>query len=129
MADKRLTGKDEQGYYAPRDITLNCLKQRGELTDRLAYYEDLEERGRLVVLPCMVGDTVWFLPQYGGKPLGMIREDKVQMIGVTSRGFHLKLRNNHDHNKMYMLGKTVFLTKEEAKKALEGREDNATNKC
>lgn len=27
--------------------------------DRLATYEDLEERGRLVKLPCKVGDTVW----------------------------------------------------------------------
>lgn len=27
--------------------------------DRLATYEDLEEQGRLVKLPCKVGDTVW----------------------------------------------------------------------
>ena len=37
---KRLTGKDELGYYAPREVTLNCLKQRGELVDHLAAYED-----------------------------------------------------------------------------------------
>ena len=82
--------------------------------------EALQERmkGRWVELPCEVGDTVWFIPKYAGNPLGMILEDKVQMIGVTSRGIHFKLRNHHDHNKMYMLGKTVFLTKEEAKKAL-----------
>ena len=36
----RLTGKDELGYYAPRNETLYCLKQRGEITDRLAEYED-----------------------------------------------------------------------------------------
>lgn len=37
---ERLTGKDEYGNYAPRNVTLNCLKQRGELIDRLAAYED-----------------------------------------------------------------------------------------
>lgn len=82
--------------------------------------EALQERpkGRWIELPCEIGDTVWLVPKYLGNPLGIIRKDKVQMIGVTSRGIHLKLREYHDHNKMYMLGKTVFLTKEEAEKAL-----------
>jgi hypothetical protein len=71
-----------------------------------------------VILPCDIGDEVWFIPKYEGKALGVIIKDVVQMIGITSRGIHLKLRNNHDHNKMYMLGKTVFLTKEEAEVAL-----------
>ena len=26
---------------------------------KLAHYEDLEEAGRLIELPCAVGDTVW----------------------------------------------------------------------
>ena len=39
---ERLTDKDEYGYYAPRDVTLNCLKHRGKLVDRLAAYEDTE---------------------------------------------------------------------------------------
>ena len=29
------------------------------MVDRLAYYEDLEEQGLLLRLPCKVGDTVW----------------------------------------------------------------------
>ena len=85
---------------------------------KLRYYEDLEEQGKLMTMPCNIGDTVWFIPKYEGKVLGMIREDKVQMVGITTRGIHLKLRDHHDHNKMYMLGKTVFLTKEEAEAAL-----------
>ena len=27
--------------------------------EKLSEYEDLEEQGRLVILPCKVGDTVW----------------------------------------------------------------------
>lgn len=30
-----------------------------EVTDKLAHYEDLEEAGRLIELPCKVGDTVY----------------------------------------------------------------------
>lgn len=90
----------------------------GAAIDKLAEYENLEEQGMLAILPCKIGDTVWFIPKYEGKALGMIREDKVQMIGVTTRGIHLKLRGNHDHNKMYMLDKTVFLSREEAEAAL-----------
>ena len=30
-----------------------------DLRERLKEYEDLEEQGRLVILPCKVGDTVW----------------------------------------------------------------------
>lgn len=29
--------------------------------ERLKYYEDLEEQGRLAVLPCKIGDTVWLV--------------------------------------------------------------------
>ena len=29
--------------------------------EKLAHYEDLEEQGRLVELPCKIGDTVWLL--------------------------------------------------------------------
>lgn len=30
-----------------------------DLRETLKYYEDLEEQGRLIKLPCKVGDTVW----------------------------------------------------------------------
>lgn len=35
------------------------FKIRGDVIDKLAEYEDLEEQGRLVKLPCKVGDTVY----------------------------------------------------------------------
>lgn len=33
----------------------------GDAADKLAAYEDAEEQGRLVILPCKVGDVVWRL--------------------------------------------------------------------
>lgn len=76
----------------------------------------------VILPPCKVGQTVYLIPTYGGKPYCGIVQDKVQMIGITSRGVHIKARSHHDHNKMYMLGKTVFLTREDAEKALKERE-------
>jgi predicted GIY-YIG superfamily endonuclease len=78
----------------------------------------------VIVPPCKVGDTVYLIPTYNGKPYCGITQDKVQMIGITSRGVHIKARNHHDHNKMYMLGKSVFLTKEEAEEKLKECEGN-----
>lgn len=34
-----------------------CLLQ--EVFDKLAHYEDMEEQGRLIELPCAVGEIVW----------------------------------------------------------------------
>lgn len=35
----------------------------GEAVDKLAEYEDLEEQGKLLTLPCKVGDTVYVLAE------------------------------------------------------------------
>lgn len=75
----------------------------------------------VILPPCKVVDKVYLIPTYNGKAYCGVVEDKVQMIGITSRGVHIKARNHHDHNKMHMLGKTVFLTKEDAEKALKER--------
>ena len=80
--------------------------------------EHFKDRSKFVELPCKVGNDVWIVMRYNGKSLGIV-QDKVQLIGFTSRGVHIKTRCHHDHNKMYMLGKTVFLTPEAAEKALE----------
>ena len=87
-----------------------------EISDIAEY---LLENG-VIVLPVKVGQTVYVIPKYNGKPYCGIQADKVQMIGITSRGIHIKTRNNSPFNKTYFLGKTVFLTKEEAEKALKG---------
>ena len=83
------------------------------------FVDQLLENG-VIVPPVKVGDTVYVIPKYNGNPYCGVQQDKVQMFGITSRGIHIKTRSNSNFNKMYMLGRTVFLTKEEAEKALEG---------
>lgn len=38
-----------------------CCGLLEDILEKLAHYEDLEEQGRLLELPCAVGDTVWLI--------------------------------------------------------------------
>lgn len=100
-----------------------------------------------VVLPCKVGDTVWFIGtecdkwdcwDYGDHcHIGCKKWKTPKIRETTIRQFRLfgdhfdsmtdttalaDSSSNHFH--LRDIGKTVFLTREEAEKALEGREDN-----
>lgn len=84
-----------------------------QLIDKLAYYEDLEEQGRLIKLPCKVGDTVYHVVQ------GRI----VEVSNVDLFFLLLSVVENRFNN-------SVFLTKSEAEaklKELRGEEDESSN--
>ena len=54
----------EYGAYCAHANTIDCddcnsCKWSQAIFDKLAHYEDLEEQGRLIELPCKAGDTVW----------------------------------------------------------------------
>ena len=86
--------------------------------DRICELAEADRDGRCAVLPCKVGDTVYAIKKYGGKPIAII-DDKVQMVGVTSRTVRILLRAHHDHNQTFQFGKTVFLTRESAEAAIK----------
>lgn len=71
------------------------------ILEKLAVYEDLEEQDRLVILPCKVGDDVYYI-------LGIPNETPCAIDKCT---FELS-----DINK---IGKTLFLTREEAEAKLK----------
>lgn len=72
-------------------------------TDRLREFAEADKAGRCVVLPCKVGDTVYILRR---------AFDGADVVGETELWW----------DDIPQLGKTVFLTREEAEKALEERE-------
>lgn len=78
----------------------------------------------IVELPCKVGDTVWFIRTDFYKD--ELLQTTVEKIVLKSRGLHLKLACNAMYEtSCNSIGKTVFLTREEAEKALvERRADN-----
>lgn len=75
------------------------------------------------------GKEVYLIPKYMGNVYCGVVKDKVQMVGITSRGVHIKAQN-HDHNKTFMLGKTAFFDKAEAdaeyKKLLDAQKQKQT---
>lgn len=77
--------------------------------------ENFKDKDRFIELPCAVGDTVWF------KRNGIIIETYVEKIVLKHRGLYLKLECNAVYETtVNSIGKTVFLTKEGAEKALKG---------
>lgn len=79
--------------------------------EKLADYEDLEEQGLLVRLPCPIGTTVWDI-------CGMdIRENVVSGLEYDKGGKWF-LWTNEDEC-LGELNVLVFLTREEAEKKLE----------
>lgn len=83
-----------------------------EIYEKLAAYEDLEEQGKLLKLPCAVGDTVY-------KIYPNDLTDRV--LGLTVVAFSSKAMELYGDTwtPFEKIGKTVFLTKEAAEAALK----------
>lgn len=97
----------------------NCYIQ--QVFKKLADYEDLEDQGLLVRLPCPIGTTVWDI--YGMD----IRENVVSGIECGKDGKQF-LWANHDEW-IGELNVLVFLTREEAVNKLEEMKKNEFHNC
>ena len=82
--------------------------------DRLRELEEADKNGRVVVLPCKIGDAL-----YRASPSGVVvhRVANVVYRELTSRWYIDTIPNLPYASEE--LGKTTFLTREEAEKALE----------
>ena len=119
------------------NCNLNCPNEDScgwlkEALEKLKQYEDLEEQGKLLKLPCAVGDTVYEICE------GFIEPCTVEVMFLADY-------KDRDGNQSYMMeihydredcprvstevyftdiGKTVFLTQEEAEAALKKMEES-----
>lgn len=74
---KRLTKTyEDKTHGAADDLPCgeNSWEYKGLLLEALGKYEDLEEQGLLMKLPCKVGDTVYVKMQFGGYAKGEVRD-------------------------------------------------------
>jgi len=86
-------------------------KQVAEYLRKLKEYEDLEEQGRLIKLPCKIGDKVWHIS-------GMdIKEDVISGIEYSYDGMFY-IWSNED-TWLGGFNDIVFLTKSEAEAKLK----------
>lgn len=107
-------------------IYRNCYSR--QMHEKLSHYEDLEEQGRLIELPCKVGDTVYVVDftRAGYRIFeANIEEVRCQSYatyycldwGLQPQRFRAFKEDN--------LGKNVFLTKEEAEAKLKELKEGA----
>lgn len=127
--DTELTPEEiDMDHEAAETLRQLC---RGCDLDRLEKLAEADRDGRLVVLPCKVGDKLWVIgrdnvPREMALEAPDIRtvctdEDNLCMSTCNRKpdGFcAYRLRNDGAS-----IGKTVFLTSEEAEKALEAMKD------
>lgn len=91
--------------------------------NKCADYEDLEEQGKLLKLPCAVGDTVYEVQDLRKR----IQPYTVVAVHISNcgnlYGWELKdgkgVYSNVNGFSEYAIGKQVFLTREEAEAALK----------
>jgi hypothetical protein len=88
------------------------------MIERLAELEDKIEQGKMVELPCKVGDTVYEVFKDHIPPF--IKETEIEKIVITAKGLRLRLaRNSFYETAVSSIGKTIFFTREEAEKRLK----------
>ena len=154
---KRLTSRDGDGdafveegvlkttTYTERDTAFGKRHvpygdiYYGNVIERLAQYEDAEGQGRLVVLPCKVGDVIFGYPFCWAEEtiseLGILEwkaaciHYSINKAGKTRATVRASVWKEHNGKKYAYLtkdipfgdfGKTVFLTREAAEAALKG---------
>ena len=89
---------------------------------RLAEYEDLEERGLLLRLPCPIGTTVYNTTCWDDVT------EKVEVNGETLYRIlhkHKVSKSTFSLGDIYKFGKTVFLTQAEAEQKLKEMESES----
>ena len=109
----------KDGYWR---VNFSGVQYQADFVDRLAAYEDMAELcggvdrlrelaeadkdGRCVVLPCKVYET-----------------DGVRVYEHAVRGIIYRTAGGPDFDES-TIGKRIFLTREEAERAMEGRKDD-----
>lgn len=88
--------------------------------DKLAEYEDLEEQGLLLRLPCKVGDTVYRISDMFNVRSKYIEKTKISRIAIDEDEIYVFCSCKPNVKRIF--GVHVFSTKEEAEQKLKEME-------
>ena len=89
--------------------------------EKLANYEDLEEQGRLVKLPCKIGTEVYDITWWDNVQEKVVVKGKAYYRTVYK---HKVTKLPFTYSDIDNFGKTVFLTKSEAEQKLKEMEND-----
>ena len=137
---ERLTQTSDRGGVAfTFDLDINCqpseAKKILKLAEKLKDYEDAEEQGLLIRLPCKVGDPLYRINKGAREPV--IRMHIIQLCIKKLRKDRIVIRidtidDNGGSDNYYFqfdIGKKIFLTREEAEAKLKEMEGRANGNC
>lgn len=121
--DKRLTPEEVSTLVKDWNDLCTIVGECGGIT-RVKALAEANKDGRLVVLPCKVGDIVW--ANLDG--MRHTRKCVIEFANIGSRVTTIVFSTVDGLREQYgvnpcSFGKTVFLTREEAEKALEAMKD------
>ena len=113
--------------YAPKSPNIEINSGEGDfqrIIDKLAEYETAEEEGRLVALPCKVGDTVYVIEN---KYIEVFEVNKIELKNKVFGDVTYYLEKPSRRGCLYKyydseLGDKWFIAREEAEKALKEME-------
>ena len=110
------TTSDKGGLAFTFDLDIICDKSEMmkivELGKRLKYYEDLEESGLLIKLPYPVGTPLFIPCRKQG-----VKQDHIRRWQTNNKG--LMFCSNGSFYLADAIGKSIFLTREEAESKLK----------
>lgn len=116
--DTGLTPADVKSMYAEWEAMMSVLNGTGGGYARLRELAEADRDGRVVVLPCKVGDTLFrvFAGEILEHKVGNMRYLAIQgRWDIDTTPFCSYVESS--------IGKTIFLTREEAEEALGARKD------
>nr|DAO29094.1 MAG TPA: hypothetical protein [Caudoviricetes sp.] len=127
---ERLTEWVDDGEHR-QAIPKTSIRNNGhnKCCNRLADYEDLEEQGLLVRLPCKVGDTFYRVNAGAKQPIIPMTVSEIHFLCCKNeRAVRFDAIGKEDMGescyRLEDIGRIVFLTREEAEKKLEEMKKN-----
>ena len=119
MTERERLTTERRKIFARESLTLMSMTKEelrqhySEIFDRLQEYEVAEENNQIIVPPCKVGDTVYYIYN------NTIIEYQVNTIIIYKYSQRIVVWGRSQYFEFSDFGKTVFLTREGAEKALE----------
>lgn len=120
-SDKMIWLKDQGLKIEPCEMNAHHCRM---ILEKLVDYEDLEEQGLLVRLPCKIGDTVYRVNAGAKQPIIPMTVSEIHFLCYKNeRAVRFDTIGKEDMGencyRLEDIGKIVFLTREEAEKKLE----------
>lgn len=118
LAEYEDTGLEPEKIVFLKNVVDDAFSDKPEFTEHIRELLRAEKDGRLVVLPCKIGATVYRFQRYFNDAT-LKSEIKIKPCVVESVSTKCIITTDHTVMLFSNFGKTVFLTREEAEKVLE----------